>query len=63
MKQVAGLCDDGNCPKVYETKTGDYRIQGLTVDPAEVGGLPDGESMVEIPRALLDELLARREAR
>jgi hypothetical protein len=62
MKLLAG-CDDGNCPKVYETENGDYVVQGYTVAPAELGDLPAGESAVQIPRALLAELLAKEEVR
>lgn len=60
MKQVAG-CDDGNCPKWFEDLD-HYVIQGYTVDPAELGGLPTGESAVRIPRSLVEEFL-RKEGR
>lgn len=55
MRHLVG-CEDGNCPKVKED--GDYLVfQGDTVPAEELGGLPDGESAVRIPRALVIELL------
>lgn len=57
MRQLAG-CDDGNRPRIFETGSGDIVVQGYAVTPAELGELPPGESAVQIPRAVLDELIA-----
>jgi hypothetical protein len=48
-----------NCPNLYETDRGTYVIQGTKItDPAALAtlrarGLPDYETAVEIPKALL----------
>lgn len=47
------------CPNLYETDRGTYVVQGYAVtDPAALAalrdrGMPDGETAVEIPKALL----------
>lgn len=47
-------CRDGNCPKVYDLEDGEnLAVQGYTMDSEE---LPEGESMVRVPRELLIEL-------
>jgi hypothetical protein len=48
-----------SCPNLYETDRGTYVVQGYRVtDPVALAalrarGLPDGETAVEIPKALL----------
>lgn len=47
-------CRDGNCPKVYDLDDGEnLAVQGYTIDH---DGLPEGESMVRVPRELLIQL-------
>lgn len=47
------------CPNLYETDRGTYLVQGYVVTDSEAlatireRGLPDGETVVEIPKALL----------
>lgn len=47
------------CPNLYETDRGTYVVQGYVVtDPEALAairerGLPDGETVVEIPKELL----------
>lgn len=49
----------GNCPNLYKTDRGTYIVQGDRItDPAALAtlrdrGLPDHETAVEIPTALL----------
>jgi hypothetical protein len=53
-------CSTGPCPAVYETENQTFVIQGFEVDPAKAGiTLPPGELMVEIPRYVLEQVLAR----
>lgn len=50
---------DGGCPNLYETDEDSYLVQGKKVtDPEALAtlrarGLPDHETVVEIPKALL----------
>lgn len=50
---------DGGCPELYETDHGTYVVQGTRVtDPEALAalrerGLPNHETAVEIPKALL----------
>jgi hypothetical protein len=53
-------CATGPCPAVYETENQTFVIQGFTVDPAEAGiAVPPGELLIEIPRYILENVLAR----
>jgi hypothetical protein len=53
-------CASGPCPAVYETENQTFVIQGFTVDPAKAGiAVPPGELLVEIPRYILENALAR----
>ena len=51
--------NSGSCPNLYETDRGTYVVQGSKVtDPEALAalharGLPEHETAVEIPRALL----------
>lgn len=51
--------NSGSCPNLYETDRGTYVVQGSKVTDREAlamlreRGLPDHETAVEIPRALL----------
>jgi hypothetical protein len=54
---IATVCGGGTCPTVYRTDRGTYVVQGRTVTADGAGvELPEGESMVEIPTALLEQL-------
>ena len=50
----------GHCPSAFETDRGTYIVQGEKVtDPTALAalrerGLPDHETAVEIPKALID---------
>lgn len=52
--------NNGSCPNLYETDRGTYVVQGEKItDPEALAalrarGLPDHETAVEIPRALLN---------
>jgi hypothetical protein len=55
--QKIGGCDDGTCPAVFETDRGTYVVQGAVVtdlDALAAMDLPEHETAVEIPAALLD---------
>jgi hypothetical protein len=46
----------GNSPTLWETDTGEYVIQGFTLDAdalAQVGNVPDGELVIRVPKKLL----------
>lgn len=49
--------EDGECPTLYETDRGTIVVQGYRVTDLEALGdvrdLAEGETLVEIPRALL----------
>ncbi|MFJ2777751.1 hypothetical protein [Kitasatospora sp. NPDC087315] len=47
----SGDCDNGDCPTVYVTDRGTIAVQGYDIDHAT----PTGESVVEIPEAVLRE--------
>jgi hypothetical protein len=46
---------DGDCPSLYATDRDTYVVQGLRLTPEVLAGLgmPDRETAVEIPKALL----------
>lgn len=52
---------DGDCPTVYETDRGTYLVQGdIVTDPKALAalrqhnnGIPEHETVVEIPKALV----------
>ena len=49
----------GNSPTLWETDDGHYVIQGFTLDAealAQVGDVPDGESVIRVPRQLMRHL-------
>lgn len=54
MRQLSG-CKDGPCPKVFETDSGDFLVQGTTA--TGIGDVPADESVVLIPRAILLETI------
>ena len=59
--RIAAGCTDGPCPKVHETtKPGTLGVQGYkpTAEELAAMGVPDGENVVWVPRALLDEYAA-----
>jgi hypothetical protein len=59
--EVAAGCANDGCPTVWTDDTGRLVIQGAVVDPADVGiDVPDGEQLVEIPAALLQEYIDRQ---
>ncbi|WP_220450060.1 hypothetical protein [Kitasatospora xanthocidica] len=52
-----GSCKNGNCPTLWGTENGDYVAQGYVItDPRRLAelNLPDGESAVVIPAAVLE---------
>jgi hypothetical protein len=61
VTRVRGVCDDGKtCPALHLTDRDTAVIQGWAVDDAEVLaqlGLPAGSGAVEVPSALLAEVL------
>ena len=57
-RAVANLCNAGACPTVYESGPESLVVQGFKVSPDRVKvNLPEGETLVEIPRELLVEAL------
>ncbi|MEU4237293.1 hypothetical protein [Actinoplanes sp. NPDC026619] len=53
-------CNGGTCPTLYQTESGDFLIQGFIVEDSgtmdEIGVVPQGESVVRVPRELLSSL-------
>ncbi|AZS86950.1 hypothetical protein ELQ87_23850 [Streptomyces griseoviridis] len=47
-----GTCGEDDCPTIYRTASGSFIVQGDTSDSFQP---PDGESLVEIPEAVLRE--------
>jgi hypothetical protein len=48
---AGGICGRDDCPTIFTTDRGTLAIQGYNVDHQA----PEGESVVEIPEALLRE--------
>lgn len=58
LQPVANRCTSGTCPTVYKSASGSLVVQGYSVSPERAGiAVPDGETLVEIPRELLTEAL------
>jgi hypothetical protein len=61
LVQVRGDCNDGKaCPSLYRTDRGSVLARGLKVTDAEALealGLPDHETVVELPAEMLAEVL------
>lgn len=57
LRFIGTTSDDGNCPTLYETETGDIVVQGdRLTDPealAQLRDVKDSETFVVIPRELL----------
>lgn len=59
LKFLGTTSNSGSCPNLYETDRGTYVVQGTKITDHEAlvvlreRGLPDHETVVEIPRALL----------
>ncbi len=54
LELVSDRCSSGTCPAVYRTNRGTFVIQGTPITAAEAGiDLAPGESLVEVPEALL----------
>lgn len=56
-------CGLGACPAVFETDNDTYVVVGQAVphDKLPPGRVASGETVVEIPRAILDHLLKGRQ--
>lgn len=59
LRPVANICTAGSCPTVYvDGDTDNLIVQGFTVSAKHRGiDLPEGETLVEIPKELLAEAL------
>ncbi|MGA5819745.1 hypothetical protein ACPC54_18030 [Kitasatospora sp. NPDC094028] len=60
---LGSTSDDGKCPTLYETETGDIVVQGYQLTDTEALGqlrnvLP-GETFVVVPRDLLTQFAPR----
>lgn len=55
---VRSGCSGGLCPTVYEDDNGDLYVQGYVTTDAERKkiGLPEGEELVRIDRALFENI-------
>ena len=57
-QKMAGSCSDGPRPAIHErTEPPTLAVQGYVPSPEELAamGLPEGETVVLVPRSLLDE--------
>lgn len=60
LRFLGSTSQGGGCPNLYETDRGTYVVQGsIVTDPGELAtlrerGLPEHETVVEIPKALLN---------
>lgn len=52
-----GGCLGGNCPAVYETDRDSLVIQGYKVTDSVDISLPENETVVEVPSALIKQLV------
>jgi len=54
LELVSDRCNGGTCPAIYRTNRGTFVVQGASIT-AEAAGidLGPGESLVEVPAALL----------
>lgn len=53
-------CNGDNCPTVYLTDSGELIVQGYVVDAtASLENIPEGETLVRIPPAVLMGAAAR----
>jgi hypothetical protein len=58
LTKIAGTgCQGTTCPTIYRTDRGSFVVQGIIVATAEGLTLPAGESAVEVPATLVDELV------
>ena len=59
LTKLASNCEEGPCPTVYATDTGEFIVQGFRVDDAEALDtmqLPENETAVRIPVELLRQV-------
>jgi hypothetical protein len=54
---VAADCAGKHCPTVYRTPSGTYLVQGWDNVTSSAVTVPVGERVVEIPAALIEELV------
>jgi ribosome recycling factor len=60
LRQIASVCTTGACPTVYEANDDCVIVQGYVVSAEELGvDVPDGETLVKVPLALLTEAVRR----
>lgn len=63
LKLLGTTSDDGKCPTLYETETGEIVVQGNRLtDPEALAQLKDvlpGETFVVVPRDLLTRFAPR----
>lgn len=60
LTELVSTCENGPCPTVYATDTGEFIVQGFKVDDAEAlatMGMPDTETAVRIPMELIRRLV------
>jgi len=61
LSLLATLCGNGSCPTIYRTDRGTVVVHGHVISAADAGiELPEGEMLIEIPAALLDELTGEK---
>ena len=59
VRIISACGSRGECPQVLETDRGTYIVQGKVLDDEAKSTVspPEGENAVEIPKALLENLL------
>jgi RNase P/RNase MRP subunit p29 len=60
LEQISGPhCVGKSCPTIYKSDRGTIVVQGYVVDEPHNAVLAANESLVEIPAALLAEMLSK----
>lgn len=66
IDHIFSTSKNGGCPELYGTDRDTYIVQGTRITDPEIlaklreRGLPDHETAVEVPKALLDHLVAKQ---
>jgi hypothetical protein len=58
LELLSQSCMSGRCPAVYKTDRGTLVVQGNRVTEALSIDLPDHETVVEIPLAVIQDLIS-----
>lgn len=59
--RMVQLCGGGRCPRVFQRDDGSWVVQGLNAAPETIESLNPvaGEGVVELPKSVVAELVAK----